>query len=74
MILASSELQTLTGYVRPSAQVRWLRQHGWRFTVDRLGRPVVAAAEFNRHMVGGAAARREPNWSALNDGTSTRTQ
>lgn len=74
MILAASELKSLTGYARPSAQARWLRTHGWRFTVDRLGKPVVAAAEFNRHMVGGVAARREPNWSALNDGPPTRTQ
>lgn len=65
-MLAASEIASLTGYVRASAQVRWLRRHGWRFTVDRLGRPVIAAAEFNRHMVGGSAARREPDWGALN--------
>lgn len=52
MILTPSDLHDLTGYVRPSAQVRWLRRHGWRFTVNALGVPVVALAEFNRHLVG----------------------
>lgn len=74
MILAASELRSITGYARPSAQARWLRDHGWRFTVDRFGKPVVAAAEFNRHMVGGVAARREPNWGELNDGAKSRAQ
>lgn len=72
MILAQSELRGLTGYERPSAQARWLRRQGWRFTVDRLGRPVVAAAEFNRHLVGGRAARQEPDWSQLNDGSQAQ--
>jgi hypothetical protein len=74
MMLAASEIASLTGYVRASAQVRWLRRHGWRFTVDRLGRPVIAAAEFNRHMVGGSAARREPDWGALNNGPHAHTR
>jgi hypothetical protein len=67
MILPRSELRSLTGYVRASAQIRWLRRHGWRFTVNALDEPVVALAEFNRHMVGGrAAATQEPNWDAIN--------
>lgn len=59
MILTQSDLHDLTGYVRASAQMRWLRKHGWRFTVNALGQPVVALAEFNRHMVGGRAAQRQ---------------
>ena len=69
MIVPRSDLQALTGYVRASAQARWLRQHGWRFTVNALGDPVVALAEFNRHMVGGSAARnQQPNfdWDVIN--------
>jgi hypothetical protein len=65
VFLSSEELKKLTGYQRASAQVRWLRRHGWRFTVNALGEPVVAMAEFNRHMVGGRAAVQEPNWEAL---------
>ena len=67
MILPSATLRDLTGYTRASAQVRWLRDHGWRFTVNALGDPVVALAEFNRHLVGGKAAGiQEPNWGAMN--------
>jgi hypothetical protein len=43
--------------------------------VNALGAPVVALAEFNRHMVGGrsATAPQEPdfNWDAIN-GTSKK--
>lgn len=67
MILPKSELRPLTGYVRASAQARWLRAHGWKFTVNALGEPVVALAEFNRHMVGGKASRsQEPNYEGIN--------
>jgi hypothetical protein len=59
VILAPSDIKQLTGYVRATAQVRWLRRHGWRFTVNALGAPVVAQAEFNRHMVGGNAAKAQ---------------
>lgn len=69
MILSPDDLSALTGYVRASAQARWLRRHGWRFTVNALGQPIVALAEFNRHMVGGRAGRTEPDFGALNDGT-----
>lgn len=68
MFLTRAELERLTGYQRPSAQVRWLRRHGWRITVNALGEPIVALGEFNRRMVGGVSARQEPNWGAL-DGT-----
>lgn len=66
MFLTADELRTLTGYRRHSAQVRWLRRHGYRFTVNGLGAPVVALAEVNRHMVGGRAPVMEPNFGALN--------
>lgn len=57
----------LTGYVRASAQIRWLRHNGWTFTVNALGDPIVAETEFNRQLVGGkkAAPVQEPNWDAL---------
>ena len=67
MILAPSDLRDLTGYVRASAQARWLRKHGWKFTINGLGMPVVAQAEFNRHLVGGRAAKnQEPNFEGIN--------
>lgn len=72
MILTPQDLHDLTGYVRSSAQARWLRRHGWRHTVNALGQPVVALAEFNRHLVGGRAVKQEPNWEALNRGQATQ--
>lgn len=65
MFLTPAELVALTGYKRQSAQVRWLRRHGWRLTVNALGEPKVAVAEFNRRMVGGRSVTQEPNWGAL---------
>jgi hypothetical protein len=66
MLLAAPEIRKVTGYARPSAQARWLRRNGWRFTVNALGAPVVAVAELNRHLVGGRAARQEPDFEAIN--------
>jgi Domain of unknown function (DUF4224) len=66
MLLSASEIRQVTGYARSSAQVRWLRRHGWKHTVNALGEPVVAVAEFNRHLVSGRAARQEPDFEAIN--------
>jgi hypothetical protein len=67
MIMPRSDIKDLTGYVRASAQARWLRLHGWRFTVNGLGEPIVAVAEFNRHMVGGKASKnQEPDFEGIN--------
>jgi hypothetical protein len=59
VILPQSDIRSLTGYVRASAQIRWLRKHGWRFTVNALGQPTVFIAEANRHQVGGKAAQQQ---------------
>lgn len=64
--IANSDVKRITGYTRHSAQARWLRRHGWRFTVNALGEPIVALAEYNRHQVGGRAVHQEPNFGALN--------
>ncbi len=69
MFLSTSELERLTGKRRPSAQVRWLRAHGFRFTVNGLGEPIVALGEAHRKLVGGVAPRQEPDWGALNGTT-----
>jgi Domain of unknown function (DUF4224) len=69
MLLAETDVESLTGYRRPSAQIRWLRDNGWRFTVNALGKPIIALAEFNRRMVGGVhrtIAQQEPDWDAIN--------
>lgn len=66
MILSASDLERLTGYTRASAQVRWLRRNGWRFTVNAVGAPVVALAEFQRKLVGGTLSAQEPDYGAIN--------
>lgn len=66
MFLTADDIAQLTGYKRPSAQVRWLKNKSWKFDVNARGLPVVAVAEFHRHLVGGRAARSEPNFEAMN--------
>jgi hypothetical protein len=67
MFLTAQEIQTLTGRRRYSAQVRWLREKGYKFDVNGLGEPVVAVAEVNRKLVGAQSTRKqEPNWGAVN--------
>lgn len=65
--LSPDEMTALTGYVRRSGQIAWLRERGWRFELDRDGRPRVARAFMERRMVGETVAQEapEPNWAAL---------
>jgi len=66
MFLSTAEIERLTGKKRPSAQIRWLKAHAYRFTVNGLNQPVVAVAESTRKLVGGAVAQhQEPNWDAM---------
>ena len=68
MFLSATDIQRLTGYRRPSAQIGWLRRNGWRFSVNGLKQPVVAVAESERKLVGGSGAtkQQEPDFEALN--------
>ena len=67
MFLSIEEIIRLTGKRRPSAQIRWLRDHGYRFTVNGLNEPIVAVAESHRKLVGGSGSQRqeEPDWGAM---------
>lgn len=65
MFLTEADIHRLTGKKRPSAQARWLKRKGYRFTVNGLGEPIVAVAEANRKLVGGAVRKEEPNWGAM---------
>lgn len=70
MFLTDDELQFLTGAARSAGQIAWLRSRGWRFELDRDGRPRVARAYMERRMVGDSSAP-EPaghNWGALGVG------
>jgi hypothetical protein len=62
-------LRDLTGYRRPGAQIKWLRDHGWRFEVNAAGHPRVAQAYFDRKMVsreptGKVVDFPAPDWTA----------
>jgi hypothetical protein len=46
MILPQSDIRELTGYVRVSAQIRWLRRWGIRFTQNGLGWPIVTEEDY----------------------------
>ena len=41
MFLTEEELKDLTGYQRPKAIMRWLKEHGYRFEVSAYGWPKV---------------------------------
>ena len=50
MLLTAEQVADLTGYVKPTAQVGWLRQRGWRFEVGGDGRPKVLRAYVERQL------------------------
>jgi hypothetical protein len=70
MFLTTGELAELTGYRRPSAQIRWLRAHGWRFIVNAQRRPIIDRGFYERRMLGenSTSERVEPNFEALSRG------
>lgn len=42
LLLSEGDLHELTGYVRPDAQIRWLKKNGWKFVVTGFNRPRVS--------------------------------
>lgn len=70
MFLTDIELEELTGYRSSSAQIGWLRKHGWKFVLNRLGQPRVARAYCEAELGVRAEQPDEPNWEALSGSTS----
>jgi hypothetical protein len=67
MLMTIDELVELTGYKSAKSQTTWLKDRGWRFELDRLGRPKVDR-EYYRAKMGNTpvpAAEIGPNWAAL---------
>lgn len=60
MFLSSADLRELTGYVRPSAQRRWLTRAGIPHHIRADGKPVVT-----REAVTGRLERPQPRFEAL---------
>lgn len=66
MFLTHAEIERLTGKKRHKAQIRWLRENGYKLEINGLGEPIVTIAEANRKLIGGTRRQeQEPNWSAL---------
>lgn len=67
IFLSVEEVRQLTGCRTRPAQVRWLRDEGFRFRVDRLGNPIVLREHLVAEMGGssGRTTRTLPNLDAL---------
>lgn len=67
-LLTNNDLRALTGYVRPSSQIAWLRANGFVFRVAADGHPRVDRAHYERVMgasSGEARTRTAPNLTPL---------
>lgn len=69
MFLTREEIKALTGRIRPSAQIRWLRQNGLETLRRADGQPLVLRAALIRKF--GADDRHhrietKPDWSIFN--------
>lgn len=70
LTLTPEQLCELTGYKRGAEQARWLKENGFKFRLDRLGKPRVDRAHYEAKM-GGKTPTAEhidggtPNWAAL---------
>ena len=67
--LTAKELEQITGKVKASAQIRWLRRHGFTVKARADGRPVVSRSHFEAVMGGNdyqtKAQEYEPDFSAF---------
>ena len=68
IFLESPDVEQLTGLKRFRAQARWLAQHGYKFEVNALGRPVVLKLAVEQKLSHPISRQRQPNFDALNDG------
>jgi hypothetical protein len=76
LLLTQDELVELTGYKVPKFQVQWLKERGWRFELNRLGRPRVDREYYRQQMgVQGASPEppeAQPNWAAMDEEPESR--
>lgn len=68
IFLESPDVEQLTGLKRFRAQARWLAQHGYKFEVNALGRPVVLKLAVEKKLGPSVRSQRQPDFDALNDG------
>ena len=71
LTLTPEQLCELTGYKRGAEQARWLSENGFKFRLDRLGKPRVDRVHYETKMGCKLATTGEhidggsPNWAAL---------
>ena len=71
LTLSPDQLCELTGYKRGAEQARWLKENGFKFRLDRLGKPRVDRTHYETKMGSKLATSGEhidggsPNWTAL---------
>lgn len=68
VFLTGDELRDLTGFVKPSKQIQWLKQEGFEFRIAADGHPRLLRAHVFRLMgvVDSVARRRTtPDFSAM---------
>jgi len=70
LTLTPEQLYELTGYKRGAEQARWLKVNGFKFRLDRLGKPRVDRAHYEAKMGSkpahaGYVDGGTPNWAAL---------
>jgi len=70
LTLTAEQLCELTGYKRAAEQARWLKENGFKFRLDRLGKPRVDRAHYEAKMGGHPVTAAPidggtPNWAAL---------
>ena len=68
LLLDPDDLHSLTGFIRPSKQIEWLRREGFTFRIGADGHPRVDRAHYLKMMgVTDMAARRRsaPDFSSL---------
>lgn len=67
MFLTREELRDLTDYKRPSDQIRWLTEHGYRFDVGASGRPKVLRSFVGNRLENGKKPRtKSPRFDMVN--------
>jgi hypothetical protein len=71
MILKPDQLAALTGRHRAAGQIQWLTEHGYRFDVNALGRPVVLEKEVENKLLSNRNNKNisksiKPNFAAIN--------
>ena len=71
MILTPDQLAALTGRRRAAGQIQWLTEHGYRFDVNALGRPVVLEKEVEGKLLSYTNKKTirkplQPNFAAIN--------